>query len=318
MFKTPYETTAARFYKTDNIKKELRDAKADGLLTSAEVPVPVTPASTDIAGPVLTKNHWYVLHNSRVEDLVQPFFHPIIFKDSMARQNIAINLRESVSDGGSEGLVIRNRNGLMDAEQQIIRMKAVWFWHEKDPEAMLNISTLPIKVFGRWVTEPIARNLGLGFDITPRLLAYTSYFFLCQFADREKVEHDFLINCMNRISIQAGIDRHVVMDVLGAVPFIGTIAEFCEHAKEHVGSEQLGMLTPKLMVRICGNAWFGANAQESSAIALEFPPYLMSMMYGVIGSRLYRNTALGNILERKGIREHGEDFRKSFSNLITN
>lgn len=318
MFNSPYDTTSASFYKLADIKKDLRDAKIDNLLVNAKTPIIGigVPGQAGTLPVTNSDNLWYVVAGLNTEGLIPTFFHPLVFKDSLGRDNIAVNLRESVAKKETGELHVRNRNGVNDAAQSLIRMKAVWAWMKGDNEEMLNLSYLPMRVYSRWIAEPISRRLSLDNVMTMRLTVLTSYLYLCLFAKDEDIKSDFVVNCMNRIAIQNRIDRKIVMDVLETAPVIKDIRSFCDHAAELVGAEELKMLTPKLMIQVCSNAWIGANAQESSAIAIEYPPYFMSILYGTLGNRFYKNTVIGTIADRPGLKDLGPSFCAAFTNHI--
>lgn len=320
MFNSPYDTTSASFYKLADIKKDLRDAKIDNLLVNAKEPIVGigVPGQAGTAPVTNTNNLWYLVSGLDTEGLVPSFFHPLTFKDSLGQDHLAVNLRESVVKLPTGELRIRNRNGVNDAAQSLIRMKATWLWMKGYNEDFLNLSHLPLRVYSRWLAEPISRRLNLDTAMTLRLMVLTSYFYLCLFAKSEDIKSDFVVNCMNRISVQNRIDRNIVMDVLATAPVISDIRSFCTHATELVGADELKMLTPKLMIQVCSNAWIGANAQESSAVAIEYPPYFMSILYGTLGNRFYKNTAVGQIADRAGLKDLAPSFCAAFVNFINN
>ena len=61
-----------------------------------------------------------------------------------------------------------------------------------------------------------------------------------------------------------------------------------------------------------GNTWFGANAKEILAVALEHPPTWLSLVYIALKERSYKNTSLAKIALRYALNKGGNDFIRSF------
>lgn len=318
MFKSPYNTTTARWTPgLDGIQKELRLAKIERRLTPASTAIPVSDPLG--AAPSSSDRLWYVVSGLPGVERIPPFMHPIMFTDTLGRENMAVDLRAAVGlDPTGRGLVIRNRNGQLDAEQLIVRMKTIWHWQSqvRGPADFLNMSPVPMRIFSRWLTESVSRRIGLDYDAVPRYLVYASWYYVCQFFEESQMSDDFRMIAINKISTQGKLPRNIVAFMLMDAPFIKDITEFVEHSQTVVGADQLSLVDVKTLITLAGSAWFGQNAKEAGGVALEYPPMFLSMLYGSLGNRAYRNTAIGNIADRKEYKQDGLIFTRAFLGTI--
>lgn len=313
MFNSPYDTKVAVWQKIKDIQAAMRTAKIEDRLIPASTELNVSDRIGASAPPKGTPM-WYLVSGITGNDAEPVFNHPIIFTDTLGKQNIVIDLRLALSaDPATRELTIRNRSAMLDMQQAIVRMKAVWYWASGNRRDFLNFNPVGMQVFARWLTEGPARNLNMNYDTVPRLMAYSAWFYYCQFFDEAEVE---VAVGVKKIHEQSRINQLVVADVLKDVPYVGDITTFVKYAPQVVGSDELSMLTTKLLVASIGSGWIGANAAEASGIGIEYPPYFLSMLYGSTSNRLYRNSALGRILDRNEFRKSKEDFARIFTSTI--
>jgi hypothetical protein len=301
----------------DGIQKELRLAKIERRLISASTAIPVSDPLG--AAPINNDRLWYVVSGVSGVERIPPFMHPLMFTDTLGRENMAVDLRAAVGvNPMGQGLVIRNRNGQLDAEQLIVRMKAIWHWqsNSRGPQDLLNLSPVPMRIFARWLTESVARRIGLGYDAVPRYLVYASWFYFCQFFEESQMSDDLRMIAINKISSQGKLARNIVSDVLADAPFIKDVDKFVAHSQDVVGADELSLVDVKTLITLAGSAWFGQNAKEAGGVALEFPPMFMSMLYGSLGNRAYRNTAIGTIADRKDYKQDAPIFLRAFLGTI--
>lgn len=315
MFITPYQTKAASWNPIDKIQSAMKLAKIEKRLIPATKPI---PGLKGIYGPSKEEGLWLLVNGITGNESEPGFSNPITFTDTMGRLNIVIDARGALNyDAVTGTLDLRNRNAAMDLQQQIVRMKAIWFWVSGDNQRdLMNLSPIPMQVFMRWVAEGISRKIKLGYDTMPRFLAYCGWYFFCQFYNEDELDDAVRMNGIRKIADQARVRIDFVSDTLSDAPYVGTVQQFVDNALPVVGAEELKLMDLRMFLACAGNAWFGAHAAESGAIGLEYPPVFLSMLYGSAENRTYRNTALGQILERNEFKKTKEQFMRSFAGTI--
>ncbi|QXO10151.1 hypothetical protein pEaSNUABM37_00190 [Erwinia phage pEa_SNUABM_37] len=314
MFISPYQTKAASFNPVDKIQSAMKLAKLENRLIPATRPI---AGLTGLYGPTKDNNMWLLVKGPVGNDAETPFNNPITFTDTLGRQNIVIDVRTALSLNPDNGTIeLRNRNAVTELQQQIIRMKAIWYWMSGQHRDFLNLSPVPMQVFVRWVAEGLSRKLNIGYDMMPRFMAYTCWFFFCQFYNEGELNDDMRFDGIRKVADQGRVRADIVSDVLQDAPYVGTMQQFVDNAYTVVGAEELRQLDLRLFLNSAGGAWFGANAAESGAIGLEYPPVFLSMLYGSAENKFYRNSVLGRILDRPEFKKTKEQFMRSFAGCI--
>jgi len=83
-----------------------------------------------------------------------------------------------------------------------------------------------------------------------------------------------------------------------------------------VDSPRMADFSPGLLVAFTKSAWFGAAAQEVSAIALEYPPYLMAMVAASVDDRSYKNSRMTQLVEIYDRQGSGRQYAMAVASLI--
>lgn len=315
MFISPYQTKTASWNPIDKIQSAMKLAKVEKRLIPATKPI---AGLTGVYGATQIEGLWYLVDGITGNGAEIAFTNPVTFTDTLGRQNIVIDARQALVLDPNTGVInLRNRNTTTDLQQQILRMKAMWYWMSGNQRDFLNLSPVPMQVFVRWVAETLSRNLGIGYDIMPRFMAYCGWFFYCQFYNESDMSDELRMNGVRKITEQAKVRADFVVETLENAPFIGTAEQFVNNARDVVGAEELNLLDMRMFLKCAGGAWFGGHAAESGAIGLEYPPVFLSMLYGSANNtNFYRNTVLGKILDRNEFKNPKVAFMRSFAGLL--
>jgi hypothetical protein len=70
------------------------------------------------------------------------------------------------------------------------------------------------------------------------------------------------------------------------------------------------------LLTIVRNSWFGTNAKDYIAVALEHPPTWMAIVYTAIVERTYKNSMIYRVAEKAGKRGGAEEFIKNYTALV--
>lgn len=315
MFISPYDTKTAGWMKVQPIQADMKTAKIEQRLVSASTVIPGIP-DVRAAGPTTTPGMFYLTAGPTGNSEETAFSNPLTFTDTLGKLNIVADMRTMLAFENGV-MSVRNRTAMMDCQQLIIRMKAMWLWVNGRANDLLSISPLGMQVYSRWLTEGVARRLGLNYDTIPRMMAYSAYFYYSQFYDASDIDPS---TAMSKIIEQTKIKNTIVTDVMGYIIDndikLTGLDSFVANAKDVVGAEEFNILDVKQFIKAAGYAWIGARSEEASGIATEYPPYFLSILYGSMNSNLYKNTAVGKILDRAEFRKTKDDFARNFTGII--
>lgn len=228
---------------------------------------------------------------------IPPFSHPIEFTTADNRNYIALDIRAvcGLRQSVSEAFVVRNR-----AEYSLLIRRAVLqkAWEAGSYDDLRNISPLTAAVFARWIPGSISRQFGIDPSVELDLSIITAWYFFCLF------DGDTYIDAQQRNRMIAQVSRAVTTSVercetvLKEIPHLGTVKEYCNYVKGCGLSTRLERFEPAVLMQLVSGSWFGNQARETVAVALEHPPTFIALLYSAITDRSYLKTKLSELVNR--------------------
>ena len=294
IYKTAYETTACKGFMLNRTMDALRTASVFGGLRTLESDnVCQLQASND---PATAE--------------VPAFSHPLVFVDANKVERIVFDARTYGRwDQQKHEFVITNQPeyalNLLRAE-----LNAIWTFDRVEP--LRDFSPIPMSVYAALISESIARR----FALNPReqyMLAITAAIFYAglfmdnaELDERDKTRVAAVVARATKANAE---EVFAVLDEHKRIP--QDVAEFCTMAMEVSESVRLDTLNPGLLFAIVGGTWYGTNAKEAIAVALEHPPTWISILVSALGERGYRNSTVAKTAERFAGRAAGDFLRSA-------
>lgn len=292
MFRSPYDTTVGSKMRLGNIVNDVTERLIGGDLHRV--------GETNVY--LVTDKH----------PAIKPFAHPIIVKHdhenviiSDVRHAARYNRKDGELAGGDEYRYVLLRSQLMENG-----------WINHNERDLLNVGDFQLKVFSTLLSENIGRRMNLDLVTQTNLRVIVAYYYLCLFYDEMPNSEDDRLKYYKRISRSTGILVQNVMDILKDVePMYSTIS-LIDTIKENLDSVRFKNLNTGLLYNMLGGIWYGSNANENVAIALEHPPTFVAMLYQVTTNRNYRNSILGTIVHRIAKEEVAKQFVMNVKRLV--
>lgn len=298
IYPTAYDTTAGRMYSstvkklTDKLQEQLvnHDLKSD-------------EAGDDVSG--------YLVIGAPEDGTIPLFAHSLAFKDVHKKECLVTDVRPFVtySPENAERYFVKNN---MEYELALARHKATRYWLTRRPQALRDMSHVPLAVFTSWVSESVARRYALEVKDQVLLAIVSGFFYLGLFQDKTQFDEEDLVRMSAQITRATKAPGQLVMEVADQLESMANVEDFCAVAKQIVANTRLEDFNAGLLITIVGNTWFGANAKEILAVALEHPPTWLSLVYIALKERSYKNTSLAKIALRYALNKGGNDFIRSF------
>jgi hypothetical protein len=300
VFKSPYDTTAASGYKIDSIIEALQEAKIRGWLTGV---------SQQYGSPLLL-----VGGTGALDESVPTFYHPIAFTVDK-EQFVAVDVRSTGSHSGQMGSFQPRSNARSEYESILMRGLLTEVWVNQGTEGLRNFSILPMGLFASWMAELIAKRLGLEVRDQFQVSILAAIFYQNLFWDKESVDTSDKTFLVSTISRGMNIKAAEVYDLVEMYPIIKSVGDFCTICQKANESPRLKQLNVGLLIQIVGGYWYGNNARETIAVALEHPPTWISLIYQAITDRGMRNSGLSKDLDRPGWKRQHDQFRRQVVSL---
>jgi len=296
MFKTAYETLACRSYDLREIEKYLRLAKIENRLSPVLTPeqnVPILNSLAVIPGDTDTP----------------AFTHP--FPLVIDNQTMLILDHRAYARRTGNATISFTVTNATDYKFQTTRLLFNLQWL-KNTEELINLGEIVPLVFCRWLTESIVRRLGLGPAEQARVMVVAIFYWYSLFKEATEVwiEKDKLkiITKLNQIS---AIPSTISMEIVDDIPVMSSVDSFITTLKEVVGSVRLDNLNTPLLYAMLGGSWFGLNAKETVAVALEHPPTFLAMILSSLESRSYQKSGIGQLVHDNDKKDRGSNFTKN-------
>lgn len=297
IFQSAYETSACPGY----IVKQIQEALQEFIIQNV--------FKKDDSGRIYIVESGYL---SLSDEKVPSFYHPMIV-EHRGEKNIVVDVRQTgkynVQSGNFE---VRDKDGY---DAIVLRGELNDVFVNGLPEQLKNVSQLPLDVYMNWVSESIAKRIGLdGRDqfVTSVLagVLYLNLFWNKQVA--EKTDITYLTTTISRVS---GMPHQAVYEIVQAYPIIKNLEEFCTALKEVTQSVRFNNFNVSLLIQIIGGYWYGVNAREIIAVALEHPPTWMALIFQAINDKGMRHSGLTKILDRNRFKKNWESFNRALLNI---
>lgn len=250
--------------------------------------------------------------SSRFFEDIAAFAHPILIDTKDGVKTVADVRHFCKVDSYANEVVIKNL-----PEYELAENRAIFnqLFATQSPKLLLTASVLPMMTFASWITDNLAKRLSLGLLEQFKLRVISAYYYYCLFSDDEEqsgLEKEKAIGLISRTLRTSYGDTE---DVLATIYPIQNLEEFCDTVVERLDSPRVKGLKPAVVIAVVMSTWFGANAREMLAVALEHPPTWMAICLSAATNKIFRNTSIAKTAERNSGR-NAENLIRSLRSLI--
>ena len=298
IYKTAYETTACNGFNLHKIKTAIEAAVYDGSMGS----IPESKINTVIGGSALANN-------------VPSFAHPILVSagNDNAEQMFIDARPYGKYDTDNREFKVR---GEIEYSALVLRARLNYIWVFDNTNWLRDVSQAPVAVYASWISEAVAKRFALDPLEQFKLSILAAIFYNSQFSDSEELDERDKMRIVTSITRSIRASANDVIEIIDNVPTIRNVSEFCSLAESVTGSIRLKELNVGVLYTILGGTWFGTNAKETIAVALEHPPTWISILVASFTERSFKNSQISKLTERPSFKRVGEDFVRAILNLI--
>lgn len=298
MFTAPYDTTAISSYNLTTVIRELKIAQINGELRAVK-----NSRGERIDG---------VFEVPPYVKSVPTFGHPIelVLDD----QTIwVIDTRAFVKATDQPDTIITNT-----ADYRFLSLRASLSraWADGGTTAFLSTGDLGPNLFVSMISEGLSRRLGLSPLEQMPLAVLTALYYYMQFEKQPPTDEAFTTMIAARIARITRVPSARVFEILEQTQYPMTLDEYAVQVRTVIPNPRLHALNSAVLYTAVGGAWFGANAREVMAVAMEYPPYLMSMLYTCLTSSAYSRSIFGTTVKRFDRHEAGKDLVRALNPVL--
>jgi hypothetical protein len=292
MFKTAYDTTPCRNYVLTKIAAELA---RHGVVGGEQFQSPVNPYRSESTLYNLTTV------TPGLAD-IPPFAHPyqtaVVAKAGESGQSqVYVDVR-NYTRRSREGAVVVSAP--LDYELSVLRGMLQLTWSSETPVDLLNLGGYQVTIYARWLAEILTRRLALPPETQMLVTVVAAWFYLCMFIDDsvEAVAESDRLRMATQIARATYVGAEDVIRMVDAMPLFRDVAGLIAWLRSDGGSARFEDLSVAVLYTAVSGSWFGSNARENVAVAIEHPPTFVAMVTLASEERGYRNTVLGKLAQQ--------------------
>ncbi len=166
------------------------------------------------------------------------------------------------------------------------------------------------------IGECIARRFALDTAEQATISVLAAYFYAGLFTDDVSFEELEAVKLAGSISRVTNVPAEKIMTILQDLPVIANLVDFCEVCKTKTGSVALTGLNVGVLIAIVGGNWFGTNARENIAVALEHVPTWIMIVAAALREATFKRSVVSKLAQRYDKGGAANNFVKSLDVLL--
>ena len=161
-----------------------------------------------------------------------------------------------------------------------------------------NVSPIIGGIYSRWVSETVARQFQLAPDVQLKLAILSAFFYICQFIPKDAFDPKEELKHAAQVARYVGVSVDFAQKELSGIGHINDLKEFADLVRSLNLSVRLDKFDHAVMLTILTGYWLGNRDREMVAVALEYPPTFITLVYQAINERGYAKTRLADMILR--------------------
>jgi len=289
IYKTAYDTTACSGFRTKDTQDKLRQGALSGAYRTVRVRTNHNEEGLDL---LLLEG------GNSSADVIPYFYHPMVVPAPALKEprlEFAIDVRSFGKwYAPNQVFVVRNHP---EYDWHIKRAILNYVWMTERPEILRDISPIPAQVYAALMSECVARRFALDPGEKIKVAVVAAYFYYGLFsedrlADRDEMEHNKIVGMVARAT---KVPADTVFTLLQDLPLINDLSFLCECIKKVTGSVALQDLNHGVLIAIMSGTWYGVNARENLAVALEHAPTWLMCVAASLQEATFKRSQLAKI-----------------------
>jgi hypothetical protein len=291
-FRTSYETTVGSSLVVKPVERAIKEACIKDMLYNQHLDIITT---LDIRPLVVTGA-------LTSESNIPLYAHPLLVTGTRGYDFLCADIRpfvrkDRLDDAWSPTPAIRNVTEYSFAKTRLVLNLA---WLTGGARPMQNQFTGAATVYAGWLSELISRQYALDPRDQVALFCLSYMHYQSLFQESPQLDDDTaqaaVIHIIKATPAPGTLVNSLVSEIK-SMP-LGTLDLYCEAVKNLLQNIRLEKFNAGILITLTGQSWFGLNAKEILAIALEHPPTWTTIVYHALQERTYRNSVIAKLAER--------------------
>jgi hypothetical protein len=307
IYKSAYETTLGRAFHTYSIEQSLKKAiiqHGDGYFKFQEYDV------------ISSVNFLPMQLNSENTKFVEieHFNHPFILNHVKDKNYLVLDSRFFLkSTGNPDGaLTVTNKS---EYDFSLKRYFINFAWVNTSVSSIKNSLHFGSSVFSYWLSEIVSRRFSLDPLDQLKLTILSNLYYQQLFVENPVMDETFKQALASYTIKTTKAPAKLVLEIVDLITPMNKVEDFCLNVKTVLDNIRLKDFNTGMLFTIVGMNWYGLNAKENMAIALEHVPTWLSICYAAMTNKTYKTSTISNVALKYSKGGLGEEFTKNFAQI---
>lgn len=185
------------------------------------------------------------------------------------------------------------------------------------PAVFLPLGDLPLKVYIHWVAHNVSKHLAVDPLVQFKIGALAGIFYMSlQTQEDAQLDDRLKHRIVQKVSQAMRTQGTDVLDLIERTGLIRNVSEFVSAVSENTDSVRMEKFNVTYLYNVLGGSWFGNNAREKVAVAIEHVPTWISLLHQVVDDRSFRRAGLTETFKTFVRPSEEKDFTRSLDLLL--
>lgn len=176
----------------------------------------------------------------------------------------------------------------------------------------MGLGNVPAITFARWISGLLTARYNLSIESQMAINVICALYYLAMINPSLRVSTETRELELHKISQITGVDPDFAISVIEEIENLSNIEDLCHAISNHSRQSRTGQMKTQDLLMMLTSSWFGINARENIAIALEHLPTFNALVYMSLTSSLYRKS----ILAQRALSAGRDRDQKSYTDII--
>lgn len=191
-------------------------------------------------------------------------------------------------------------------------------WATSDRYLLQNVCGPLMQIYSAWISESISRHLNIDSFTQLKIANIAAWWWWCQCNAEEDLTDVRRARIYKEIADATRSSYDTVSADLEGLEYFDDLEVFCNEVKERTGGTRIKHLDPASVVQLSTGCWMGTWAREIMAVSIEYPPYLVAVVYTAIHERGTRAAPFSKLVQRFIGRPELKGFKESVERMVNN
>lgn len=228
-----------------------------------------------------------------LDESIPAFSMPITVMDVMGRRRICIDVRKSNREFTVNEVTGTFKPVLLTETNFLVNLAiAQDIWRE-GPAEFNNVYFDACRIYAMWLAMKTSKRLVLSAQQQNELVISFAYYWLTRYNSESFINENYYNFIVNKISTLFGFNQNEVYTILNRFNKVvfEDIDVFCKTLSQVIDNPKMKTFNRVLLQTMILGSWLGGvNARELTAVAVEYPPVFLTILYRAMNERSFKNS----------------------------